>query len=78
MPTLNGRYPTVDKPYCCHPSTAIHTTEMALIVALIAEHSVIDATDGHPPSIDHELRRIEAHQKAAKAISRWRNASAIH
>jgi len=64
---------------CCHPSTVVHTTEIALLAALIAEHKVIVEMLDHPDSdIDQILGLLDAHDGAAKAVIRWKEAAALN
>jgi hypothetical protein len=62
---------------CCHPSRAAHTTETALLAALISEHELIarmlDYTDS---GVDQILGLLDAHEGAANTLAAWRAASA--
>jgi hypothetical protein len=64
--------------HCCHPSTAVHTTEMALLAGLISEHKIITGMLDYPDSeIDHILGLLYAHDGVAKNLVAWRAATAV-
>jgi hypothetical protein len=64
---------------CCHPTTTIHTTELALLVALIVEHNLITGMLDYPNSggIEQILGLLDAHSGAAKSLAVWRTAGAL-
>jgi hypothetical protein len=65
--------------HCCHPSTAVHTTEMALLASLIAEHKLITAIlDDYPTGASEQIiDLLDVHGGAAKTLAAWRTAVAL-
>jgi len=59
---------------CCHPSTAVHTTETALLATLITEHKVLTDMLDYPSSSDQVIGLLQAHSGAATALATWRTA----
>ena len=71
MATLDGRNGQFT-PRCCHPSTAIHAAETALLATLITEHKVLTDMLDYPSSSDQIIDLLQAHSGAAKALATWR------
>lgn len=62
---------------CCHPSTAVHTTETALLAALISEHTFVAGMLDYPDAgIGQTLGLLDAHDGAAKTLAAWKAAGA--
>jgi hypothetical protein len=59
---------------CCHPSGAVHTTETALLVALIAEHNLLTEMLDYPSNSDRIIGLLQAHSGAGKSLAAWRTA----
>jgi hypothetical protein len=77
MSSVDGQNGHLATP-CCHPTTTIHTTEMALLVALIVEHNLITGMVDYPNTggVERILGLLDAHSGAAKALAVWRTAGA--
>jgi hypothetical protein len=73
IPEQNGQITT----YCCHPSTAVHTTETALLATLITEHKVLTDMLDYPSGSDQIIGLLRAHSGAEKSLAAWRTAISL-
>jgi hypothetical protein len=73
MATIDGRNSQFT-PGCCHPSTAIHAAETALLATLITEHKVLTDMLDYPSGSDQIIGLLQAQTGAAKALATWRTA----
>jgi hypothetical protein len=62
---------------CCHPSAAVHTTETALLAALIAEHKSLAEMLDYSSDSDQIIGLLQAHSAAAKDWAAWRTAVSL-
>jgi hypothetical protein len=52
----------------------VHTTETALLAALIVEHKLLDEMLDYPRGSDRIVGLLQAHSGAAKNLAAWRTA----
>jgi len=55
----------------------VHTTETALLAALIAEHKLLSRMLDYPGGSGQIIGLLQAHSGAAKTFAAWRTAVAI-